>query len=105
MARKWIINDNEIIVGNVELHLELHEDNSKTIGGGYWNWLRREKKFYFFGASQDFGQVTREQFEAALKESPFLSQHIRDCEIFFSSKSKWENVILEELLPLPQESE
>lgn len=61
MARKWILNDNEIRMGNVGYHRELKEKNSHVHGGGFFEFVE-EDTVLFFGESQDFGQITEEQF-------------------------------------------
>ena len=72
MARKFIINDNELIIGNVEYHFELLKgrDKDKTIGGGYWYYDKPNNQLYFYGCSHDFGGVTEEQFNLSEKRLP-----------------------------------
>jgi len=65
MARKWIINDNEIIMGNVEFHRDLKRDHSTTIGGGYYYYDDETETMLFYSSSSDFGTVTEEQFNNA----------------------------------------
>lgn len=65
MARKWIINNNEIIMGNVEFHRDLTKDHSSTIGGGYYYYDDESKTMLFYSLSTDFGSVTEEQFNNA----------------------------------------
>lgn len=88
MAQKFIINDNEIILGDVEFHKELIVDQQKhkqTIGGGRWFWDEDGKIVYFYSSSTDFGQVTKEQFESAFANS-ILSPCWDECKIVFSQK-------------------
>ncbi len=96
MAQKWIINRNELIVGNVFYHEELlgsKRTRKETIGGGLW-WIDEEKKItYFYGASTDFGSVTEEQFQVAINNTYFLSHHISEGTIYFSQEGKFENVL------------
>lgn len=77
MANKFIINDGVLIFGNVECHWELLDgrDREKTTGGGMWSYDRKVNTIYFFGESLEFGQVTKEQFNAAFK--PSSVQHVR----------------------------
>ena len=65
MARKWIINDNQIIMGNVSLHRDLALNHDDTIGGGYYYYLEEDKVMLFYSSSMDFGQVTADQFNDA----------------------------------------
>lgn len=70
MVQKFVINDNYLILGNVELHEDLvkDRDSSKTVGGGRWYYDRDKNTMYFWGKSIQFGQVTREEFDNAIKQ-------------------------------------
>lgn len=78
--RKFIINDNELIMGDVEFHKDLigiNRSSDKTIGGGLWHWDEEKNAVYFWGISTDFGGVTKDQFEGAVKNSlisPFMDE-------------------------------
>lgn len=64
MAKKFIINDGDLIFGNVDFHENLipkGRERNKTVGGGYW--YKRYNTMYFYGSSFDFGKVTKEQFD------------------------------------------
>ena len=100
MSLKYIINNGEIIMGNVEFHRELHgshKDKSKTIGGGKLYWDKEVKKVYFYGVSLDFGAVTKDQFIEAWGIS-LIPPSIKECEIYFTNGKLTdgeENLILE----------
>lgn len=97
MARKFIINDGIIIMGNVEYHNELHgknRDSSKTIGGGRWQWDKVQKKVYFYGKSKEFNGVRKEAFIEALSNS-FLSAHFENHQLVFSYEEHFSDVIKE----------
>ncbi len=98
MARKFIVNNhdigNEIVMGNVDYHNELHgknRSNLKTIGGGMWHWDEELKKVYFYGSSLDFGRVTKEQFIDAFGRS-LISPFIEECEILFSEQESLDKI-------------
>jgi hypothetical protein len=87
MACKWIVNNNELIIGNVEFHFDLLGSNRKkeqTAGGGMWFIDRRRKITYFWGESQDFGNVTQETFQLAINNS-MISPFIEETTIYFSN--------------------
>lgn len=91
MANKWIVNDGKIYMSaNIELHSDLHGknrlDEKKTIGGGHFHFDKAKNIFYFFGKSIDYGQVSKERFDAAFKNSVGKTFRTRDAEVFFSSK-------------------
>lgn len=66
MDTKWVINDNKIMLGCVSFHRYLSNDNSKTTAGGEYWVDNASNTIYFFGKSEEFGQATRVQFEAAI---------------------------------------
>lgn len=71
MARKWVINDDWLILGDVEFHEDLLSGDRKqrnTAGGGRWHVDRERKVIFFYGKSIDFGQATKEEFEHAFKQ-------------------------------------
>lgn len=54
MAKKFIINDNTIIFGDVEVHNQLCKDHKKTVGGGYWHLDKENKNVYLYSKSLQF---------------------------------------------------
>lgn len=63
--KKFIINDNRIILGEVDFHADLLKDHDKTIGGGYWFFDHLSDTMYLYGASSQFGALTKQQIENA----------------------------------------
>lgn len=63
MAKKFIINNNRIILGDVNFHSELLTDNTQTVGGGHWHYDHVKDRIYLFGLSTDFGHVTKQQIQ------------------------------------------
>lgn len=91
--RKFIINDGYLIIGDVEFHEDLvskSSDKNKTAGGGRWHIDRDKKIIYFWGNSVDFGQVTKEEFDAAFKQPS-----VEMFDIVFSHKTDFNDVINE----------
>jgi hypothetical protein len=89
MAKKFIINDGDLIFGNVDFHENLipkDMERSKTVGGGYW--YKSSKTIYFYGSSFDFGKATKEQFDAAIK-----SPSIEKIKIIFSTEESLEKTL------------
>jgi len=91
-AKKFVINDGDLILGQVEFHEELvkDRDRSKTVGGGRWHFDKDNNTIYFYGDSTDFGSVTKEQFDAVFKQ-PSLSR----VNIVFSNKMFLSDVMKE----------
>lgn len=93
MAKKFIINDDDLIIGNVEFHKELlckTRERNKTVGGGKWNFDREKNIIYFWGKSTDFGQVTRKQFEDSFKQTS-----VEQASLVFSHKMNFLEVLKE----------
>ena len=65
MAKKFIINDNRLIFGDVNFHSDLCKDHSKTIGGGLWFYDHLSDTMYLYGASTEYGPVTIDQIRNA----------------------------------------
>lgn len=93
MAKKFIINDGDLITGHVEFHEDLvckGRDRKKTVGGGYWHYDILTKTMYFYGSSTDFGRVTKEQLRASFK-----SPSIENANIVYSEKEYLSDVMKE----------
>ena len=93
MARKFIINDEDLILGNVEFHEDLicsGSEKKKTVGGGRWHFDRIKNIIYFWGKSVDFGQVTRKQFEDSFK-----TPSVEGATLVFSHKKDFLDVLKE----------
>lgn len=65
MSKKFVLNNNKLVLGEVTYHCELCADNSKTIGGG--RWYIEDNKLILYGSSTEFGPVTEEQVMKAQK--------------------------------------
>jgi len=61
MARKWVINDKMLKLANVELHRDISEDNTTTVGGGFWEVLENGD-ILLYDQSYDFGPITHHEF-------------------------------------------
>jgi hypothetical protein len=68
MAKKWIINDNNLIVGNVQYHRDLLPNHKGTIGGGLWSYDKKTNTLLLYGQSYDFGSVSKESVIKAKKD-------------------------------------
>lgn len=87
MAKKFVINDGYLILGDVEFHEDLVKskcrNKSKTVGGGMWHFDKPNNTIYFWGHSVDYGQVTKEQLDAAFKQPS-----IENAKIVFTTDLK-----------------
>jgi hypothetical protein len=53
---KFIVEGNELIIGNCTYHKQLASDPLKVKGGGWWKLDRERKEFLLYGESDDFGK-------------------------------------------------
>lgn len=83
MAKKFIINNGNLVIGNVKLHKELMKDHSATKGGGYWEFNREKNIVYLYSKSMDFGQAKREDIIKAI-HTGWLSRGIQKAKFFHS---------------------
>lgn len=58
MANKFIINNGNFILGDVEYHRRLAEDHSTTKGGGWFHIDEKNKILYLYSESMDFGKAS-----------------------------------------------
>jgi len=92
MAAKFIIADDQLIMGHVDLHRELYKDTSKILGGGWWYINKERTKAYLYSKSFDFGRVTKDQLVSALENS-YLSGGVDKMEIYFSESDELSEAI------------
>ena len=93
MAHKFIINDGDLILGDVEFHEELvckGRERNKTVGGGRWYFNKIANTIYFWGKSVDFGQASKEQFDDSFKQPS-----VERATIVFSNKENLLDVMKE----------
>lgn len=93
MAKKFVIHNGTLILGNVELHKDLVRgvDKKEIAGGGFWYKDHDTNTMYFYGSSMDFGTVTREEFDKARKQLSLYQYRI-----VFSEKEYMKDVLIEE---------
>lgn len=90
---KWIINDNDLVMGIVEFHKDLLKDHKdKTIGGGLWHMDRRNKKLYLYGKSHDYGQCKVEDIYNMLEEG-LIPLSIDNYSLYFSTSENLKEAI------------
>lgn len=80
MAKKFVINNNRLVTGDVGYHFELCNDNSTTIGGGYWYKDEDAKRLYLYGTSTDYGSIEPDDLDKC--DIPFIW---REYDIWLSS--------------------
>lgn len=83
---KFIINNGNLVMGNVEFHRELARDHSTTKGGGWYHLDKEAKKLYLYNQSIDFGPCARPDVQQAVSEG-LLSPFLEDFEIYFLETS------------------
>jgi hypothetical protein len=93
MAKKFVIYDGTLMLGDVEFHEDLVRgaDKNKVAGGGRWLKDPETQIIYFYGSSVDFGKVTREEFDKSDKQPSLLR-----FKIVFSEKEYMKDVLIEQ---------
>lgn len=88
MAKKFVINNNRLVIGNVECHFELSKDNSTTIGGGYWHIDEDKKRLYLYSSSTDYGSIEPDDLDKC-----DIHFRWREYDIWFSSFDSLKEVL------------
>jgi len=83
MAKKFIINNGNIVMGHVEYHKELLSDHTNTVGGGWWEYNKEKDIMYLYSKSYDFGQAKREDVIQAI-QTGWISPRLNDTKFFHS---------------------
>jgi len=98
---KFIIKNNDLILGHVEYHRQLVDEKEiyKIIGGGRWEYNPEDygDVIFFFGKSADFGPVSKFQFETAweaAKTKPEFAKFV-NSKVIFSNHDYFLDVLLE----------
>jgi len=93
MAKKFVICNGILMLGDVEFHEDLVRgvDKNNVAGGGRWLKDPETQTMYFYGSSVDFGKVTREEFDKSVKQ-----QSLYRFRIVFSEKEYMKDVLIEE---------
>ena len=63
---KFIIEDDKIIIGKVNMHQQLVTDKTKVRGGGWFKFISDTNTFQFYGDSNDFGKATLEDIKSCV---------------------------------------
>lgn len=85
--KKFIIQDNQLRLGNVEFHRDLRNPTgSIPTGGGFYYIRGNENKVIFYGSSVDFGNVTEKDL-ITVRESGNFPLHLENFDWFFSRES------------------
>lgn len=83
MAKKFIINNGNLVMGHVDFHKELVNDHSTTKGGGWWEFDKEKNIMYLYNRSIDFGQAKRDDVIQAI-QTGLLSPRLNNTKFFHS---------------------
>lgn len=75
MAKKWIINENRLVLGNVPFHFNLASSHKNTKGGGRYYYEKESNTLILFGESGDFGKAKLEDVKNSKKEGCFIYEN------------------------------
>ena len=65
MANKWIIQGDDLRVGQVDFHRELAGKEGEIKSGGYWHFDKDNDILFLYGKSVDFGKCSIEDIQNA----------------------------------------
>lgn len=74
MAQKWILNENQLVLGDVPYHFNLAQDHKTTKGGGRWHFDKETNTLLLYGESSDFGRAKIENLKLAKIDGGFQHQ-------------------------------
>lgn len=71
MAKKYILVNGELRIGDVERHEDLKRPDDVVTGGGLWHIDTLNRKIYLYGASTQFPVVRREDIIKAVEAEAY----------------------------------
>lgn len=85
MAKKFIIINDFLIMGNVKFHRDLIPSGNphRPIGGGYWH-ITPEKELWLYGRSEDFGRCSEEKVKMVIGTGRYFDFGKKVDEVYFS---------------------
>lgn len=86
MAKKFIVNNGNLVIGHVDFHKELVKDHSTTKGGGWWEYDKEKNIMYLYSESMDFGQAKREDVIQAIQNG-WIDPILNETKFFHSYES------------------
>lgn len=92
MAKKWIINNDMLVSGNVGYHFELSKNHSTTRGGGYWHIDRENETLYLYSESTDYGRCSLQEVKDVIEKGA-LPLSLRVLRIVFSQHRELEDAM------------
>lgn len=83
MPQKFIINNDNLILGNVDHHVDLAKNHTTTKGGGWWHIDSENKKIYLYSKSLQFKHAKFADVLSAVNYGK-LPEYLKDYEFYFS---------------------
>lgn len=74
---KFIIENDNLILGKVKYHKQLATDPEKVIGGGWFRWNDDKSKIIFHGTSQDFGKANLDVITPCIKSGSIYTNKFK----------------------------
>lgn len=85
IKNKFVLVDNEIVIGRVVFHRQL---DKSPVGGGWWYYHAEQNKLILYGSSYDFGAITKEQALSAKIGGSF--RNMKNIEVIFDERDNSE---------------
>lgn len=83
MAKKFILNNDFLIIGKVGFHFQMVERGDKVNGGGFWHVDKEQGTLYLYSCSTEYGRCYIEDIKKAINENKIPSDYTR-MKIVFS---------------------
>ena len=92
MAKKWVVENNRFVLGEVELHRNLSINPDEICCGGYWHINVLNSTIYLYGKSYDYGKCTEKIIRKVIIAGNY-SQQLYDYHWVFSEGDKLDDVV------------
>jgi hypothetical protein len=71
MYNKFIVNNNQLILGSVECHFELSQNHLTTKGGGWFHLDINNRIIYLYSKSIEFGYSRKDDLIKIIQEGNY----------------------------------
>lgn len=80
---KFIVTEDYLIIGYVEMHKDLASEGMEVLGGGWWHLDKENKNLYLYGQSFDYGRTNINKIRQ-IKESGLYAPSMNNFNWIFS---------------------
>ena len=92
MAKKFIINNDLLVIGNVGYQFQLVQQHATTRGGGWWHVDRETETLYLYDKSTDYGRCDFNELKKVV-ENGAMPMSYNKLRIVFSKHERLEDAM------------